>query len=71
LRVAFTPFSVSPKERAKRLKPARWAGLAKEPGCGRPSRQTGLFAKIAHRAIFKRSSLPLGEGKEGGIKNMK
>jgi hypothetical protein len=30
-------------------------------------RQTGLFAKIAHWAIFKRSSLPLGEKERGSF----
>jgi hypothetical protein len=29
------------------------------------SRQPGSFAKIAHRAIFKRSALPLGENERG------
>jgi len=37
------------------------------PKGGIPPRQAGSFAKIAHRAIFERSALPVGEEWEGGI----
>jgi len=35
------------------------------PHGGRSQRQAGSFAKIAHRAIFKRSALPWGKMKGG------
>ncbi len=61
-----TPIPTFPQGRAERKEPARWAGLAKEPACGKPTQQTGLFVKIAHRAISKRSIPPWGETGKGG-----